>query len=205
MVTTKTLADLLTTARFGLAWIILWLGMTHGAEALPTTMMILILAWLTDVLDGPLARRDPSGRRTWIGDHDLETDMSVALAVLAYLALSGYVAPKVALGYCLICAILLVRFRSVQLAWAVQALPYAGIVYTALRNAQLHGLVAVGYIALIVLATWPRAIKVTIPQFLQGMRNLKQDRTMDSGHIVLDEMNGNGQRLRPLGPDDGNR
>jgi cardiolipin synthase len=202
-VSTKTLADLLTAARFCLAGGIIWLGVKGGAQALPAVVVALVLAWITDVLDGPLARSDPSGRRTWIGDRDLETDMSVGLAVLIYLALAGYLTPKAAVGYVMVCAVLLWHFRSMHLGWAVQAPPYAVMIYTAVRDAPTYGLMLVGYVVLVVVATWPRFPKVVVPQFLEGMRNLGGTRTVGETAQVQDERysengNGNGQRWRPL-------
>jgi cardiolipin synthase len=201
MVSTKTLADVLTTVRFCLAGVILWLGVRGSAEALPAAVVVLILAWLTDMLDGPLARRDPSGRRTWIGDRDLETDISVSLAVLIYLALAGYLRPKAAIGYAIVCAVLLWHFRSPHLAWIIQAPPYAGVLYVALRYAPRYGLAAVGYVLLVVVATWPRFPQAVVPQFLAGMRNLgRKEKSPAEAKEYLDLENGhgNGQRWRPL-------
>ena len=195
MVSTKTVADLLTALRFGLAWLILWLGISAGAEALPAAMTVLVLAWITDLLDGPLARRDPSGRTTWIGDRDLETDISVSIGVLAYLTLAHYVAPSTAILYGLLCAALLSKFRSRQLGMVVQAPPYAGIIYVALRDAQNYGLLAVGYVLLVVAATWPRFPQVVVPQFLEGIRDLGADREeRREEDILVENGNGNGQR-----------
>ncbi|UCC61700.1 MAG: CDP-alcohol phosphatidyltransferase family protein [Anaerolineae bacterium] len=202
MASTKTLADLLTAVRFCLAGFILWLGVKGGAEALPAVVVTLILCWLTDLLDGPLARRDPSKRRTWIGDRDLEVDMSVGLAVLAYLTLAGYLALKAAIGYVVVCAAMLWYFWSPQLGWAVQAPPYAGMIYTALRNAPRYGLMLVAYVALLIVATWPRFPRVMVPQFLEGMRNLGRAEAADEAAPVeleayLEDGNGNGHRWRP--------
>jgi phosphatidylglycerophosphate synthase len=203
MVSTKTLADVLTAARFCLAGFILWLGVKGGAEALSAAAVTLILAWITDVLDGPLARRDPSGRHTWIGDRDLEVDMFVGLAVLSYLTLAGYLTLKAAIGYVGVCAALMWHFRSLHLSWAVQAPPYAGMIYAALRDAPRYGQMIVGYVALVVIATWPRFPKRVVPQFLEGMRNLGRVRASEEGARAepegyLDNGNGNGQRWRPL-------
>ena len=191
MITTKSLADLLTALRFGLAWYILWLGISSGAEALPLATLVLIAAWVTDVLDGPLARRDPTGRRTWIGDHDLETDMAVSIGVLAYLALSSFVSPQLAITYVVLCGALLRHYRSLHLAWGVQAPPYACMLYVALRNAPTFGFIAVGYIALVVIATWPRFPQETIPQFLGGMRTLGRARQEADTVMLIENGNGN--------------
>jgi len=194
MVSTKVLADLLTAVRFCLAGFILWLGVKGGAEALPVAVGALILAWLTDVLDGPLARRDPSGRQTWIGDLDLQVDMSVGLAVLAYLTLAGYLTLKAALGYVVVW-VLLWYFRSPHLGWTIQAPPYAGMVYAALRDAPRYGLMIVGYLVLVVVVTWPRFPQRVVPQFFEGMRNLRRARVVDKGAQAEHEgylENGNG-------------
>jgi phosphatidylglycerophosphate synthase len=203
MVSTKTLADALTAARFCLAGFIIWLGINGGAGALPMAAMALLLAWITDVLDGPLARRDPSGRQTWIGDHDLEVDMSVGFAVLVYLVLAGYLTPKAAIGYAVVCAALTWYFRSPHLGMAVQAPPYGGIIYAALRDAPRYGLLLVGYVILVVTATWPRFPQMVVPQFLAGMRDLGRSKatsleTRVEGEDYVENGNGNGQRLRPL-------
>jgi len=195
MVSTKTLADVLTAVRFCLAGFILWLGVKGGAEALPAAVVALLLAWVTDVLDGPLARRDPSGRHTWIGDQDLAIDMSVGMAVLAYLTLSGYLTLKATIAYVAVCVALLWYFRSVHLAWTVQAPPYAGMTYAALRDSPRYGLMIVGYVALVVVATWPRFPERVVPQFLEGMRTLGKKSAVDKGaeaeHQAYAE-NGNG-------------
>jgi len=203
VVSTKTLADVLTAMRFCLAGFILWLGVKGGAEVLPAAVVTLILAWLTDVLDGPLARRDPSGRHTWIGDRDLEVDMLVSLAVLAYLTLAGYLTFMAVVGYVVVCTGLLWRFRSLHLAWAIQAPPYAGMIYAALRDAPRYGLMIAGYVALVIVATWPRFPQIVVPQFLEGMHNLGKTRTPDKGAQAEREAypengNGNGQQWRPL-------
>ncbi|MCK4450453.1 MAG: hypothetical protein KAX26_07665 [Anaerolineae bacterium] len=79
MVGIKTVADTLTSVRFLLGLVLMWLGWEKGPEAIPSVTLTLLTAWVTDVLDGPLACRDPRGIHTWIGDHDLEADVTVAL------------------------------------------------------------------------------------------------------------------------------
>jgi len=91
MIRAKTIADTLTVTRVLLAFLILWLGVTGGSEALPAAMTVLIFAWTTDLLDGPFARRDPSAPQTWVGERDLHADMSVGFCVLGYLAFAGFI------------------------------------------------------------------------------------------------------------------
>lgn len=203
MVSTKTVADLLTVVRFCLAGFMVWIGGQGGAGALPTVVIVLILAWMTDVLDGPLARRDPLARRTWIGDRDLEADMSVGLAVLAYLTLAGYLTLKVAIGYVVICVALVWYFRSPHLGWAIQAPPYFGLICAALRDAPGYGLAVLGYIALVIVVTWPRFPQMVVPEFLEGMRNLAKSRAAHEkaskeGEGYLEDGDGNSHRWHPL-------
>ena len=178
MITTKTLADILTASRFGLAWALLWSGISRGAAGLPSAVVILIIAWITDGLDGPLARKDPSSRHTWIGDHDLEIDMSVSLGVLTFLVLAGYLPAWIAVSYVIICLILLWRFRSQELAWVVQSPPYAAMLFIALRYAPIYGLAIVAYLIVVLITTWPRFLQVTVPQFLSGMQNLSKTKIL---------------------------
>ena len=172
MIRTKTIADTLTLSRFLLALLILWLGVTGGSEPLPTAITALIFAWATDVLDGPLARRDPSGRQTWVGTLDLQADIGVAAGVLGFLTFGGFVPVWMGVTYALIAAALTYCLRSQHLGWAVQAPPYGVMLYVALRDAPLHGSIAVAWIALTVIVTWPRFPKETLPAFFRGMRSL---------------------------------
>jgi cardiolipin synthase len=176
----KTLADTLTAIRFLIAPWLVWLGVTGGQDTLPTATVALILAWATDMLDGPLARRDPSQRQTWIGNHDLQVDETVAFGVLIYLAATGFLSLPVSLGYLIVAGLLLWLFRSAHLAWGLQAPPYGKMLLVALQEAPAYGAMAVGWIALTVVATWPRFPRETVPQFIGGirdlLRNLNQER-----------------------------
>ena len=103
---TKWLADLLTCTRILLAVYLTWLGISLGGAALPSAIATVIVTWLTDLFDGPLARHDVTGRHTWVGDHDAEADPSVALGILCYLTFSGYVRPLVGWGLGLVMVVL---------------------------------------------------------------------------------------------------
>jgi phosphatidylglycerophosphate synthase len=172
MIRAKTIADTLTVTRVFLALFILWLGVTGGSEALPAAMTALIFAWATDLLDGPFARRDPTAPQTWVGEHDLQADMSVGLGVLGYLTFAGFAPVWLGLAYLAVCAALLLIFRSIHVGMLVQAPPYAMMLYVALRFATLQGGIAVAWILLAVIVTWPRFPNETVPGFLRGMREL---------------------------------
>ena len=176
MVGAKTLADTLTGVRLLLAFFLVWLGWQKGSEAIGSAALILLVAWVTDVLDGPLARRDPRGIRTWIGDRDLEADMAVALGVWIYLVLAGFLSPWLAGLYLVVTAVALWRLGTAQLAWGVQALPYGAMIWTAWRTVPACGLLLVTYLGLVIVATWPRFPRETVPEFLNGVRGLWRQR-----------------------------
>jgi cardiolipin synthase len=176
MVTIKTLADVLTGARFLLGLYLVWLGLRGGPEVMTAAVLTLLVAWTTDLLDGPLARCDARGIHTWIGDHDLEADVSVALCVWIYLTSAGFLSPQLAVAYVLTAGAALWRFRSAHLAWGVQAVPYGAMIWTAWQVVPLYGALLVGWITLVVIATWPRVVRYTVPEFLSGMRDLWRKR-----------------------------
>ena len=172
MVGIKILADTLTGMRVLLACYLVWLGWQKGPDALGSAAVTLWAAWLTDVLDGPLARRDPRGIHTWIGDHDLEADVAVALGVWIYVTLAGYLSPWLAGIYLVVAGVALHRFGSAHMAWGVQAVPYGFMIWTSWRQAPVFGLLLTAWIALVLVATWPRFPRHTLPEFLHGMREL---------------------------------
>ncbi len=154
--------------------LIFWEGFCCGASALGAASLLLLLAWVTDLLDGPLARRDPRHIQTWIGEHDLTADILVALGVWLFLGESRLVYPSVVAGYLIICAALLFLTRSQHLGWAVQAIPYGLFLLVDLTSSQFrfYGILLVCWVLTVVVVTWPRFPQKTLPEFLDGMRNL---------------------------------
>ena len=53
------IADLLTFSRILAAGILVWLGLTEGASALPAAVLVVVLGWTTDQLDGWFALPQP--------------------------------------------------------------------------------------------------------------------------------------------------
>ena len=114
-------------------------------------------------------------RRTWLGDNDLGVDVCVALGLLCYLTFSKYVSPAIAVSYILVIGALIWRFRSRALAMVAQAPVYLRMLYVALRDALPYGALAVGWILLATIMTWPRFPDTVVPEFLEGMRELDGD------------------------------
>jgi len=60
----RTLADLLTALRLLLAALIVGLGFTYGTDGFGAAVCLLLVGWTADTLDGHIARRAKSGRKT---------------------------------------------------------------------------------------------------------------------------------------------
>jgi phosphatidylglycerophosphate synthase len=167
----KRLADLITWARAFLVPLLLWLGLAHGQDALPAVVVLMIADWTGDCFDGVLARRGPQLVHTWIGDHDLEIDMAISGALLAYLSAAGLIAYPVAILYLLLWLLLFWRkglTRSMGMLF--QAPIYGWFIFIVIRDATPYGLLLVAWIAAAVFLTWPRFPKVIVPGFLAGIR-----------------------------------
>ena len=168
----KHLADGLTVTRFLLALSLIWLTFSQGAAGFPLAVALLLAAWVTDVLDGPLARSSAVKDQTWIGAHDLHVDMVVGTATLIYLQGAGFVDGRVAVAYLLIWAIIFWRLGSLPKPFGAlfQGPVYAWFTWTALREAPDVGLWLVLYVVVTVGPTWKRFVHKLLPEFFFGIR-----------------------------------
>lgn len=89
--------DFLTFSRLPLGVIIALQGLAGRRQA-GTVMLLLLLGWSLDFLDGRLARKY-KGEPGWIGEYEILFDLVLCLGSLAYLGLAGFVPWPVALGY----------------------------------------------------------------------------------------------------------
>ncbi len=167
----KQVADLLTFTRGLLLVIFPWLAMTGGQESLSLAVMLLIADWTGDVFDGALARRSRISYDSWIGDHDLEIDMAVALGLLVYTMVTGYLQLTVGAIYLLIWAMYFWRVGVPRtMGMLFQAPIYGWFIYVSLRYTPSAGLWLVAWILVAVVITWPRFPREVVPGFLSGMK-----------------------------------
>jgi len=168
----KRIADLLTIARALLGIVIAVLGLVGGRDALPLVVVILVLAWLTDLLDGVFARRDPNPAPSRLSGHDAKADMAVGLGVMGYLMFAGYVAMW--LGALIILSAIAVRiFHSRALAFPFFAVSYVflGVV---IWQQQPELFVIIGaYLLLIAVLRWRRLRDEYLPEFFAAVSSLR--------------------------------
>jgi len=166
----KQVADLITFSRGLMAFILAGLGMLVGKEALPVVAWVMIADWCGDMVDGPIARRSRIHYHTWIGDHDLQVDMTVSVGLLIYLLGAGYVSWWVGVIYLLGWALFFLRFGVIPAPGMLfQAPIYFWFILTTLRDATGLGVLIIVLIFAAVILSWPKFPKVVVPGFLEGM------------------------------------
>lgn len=173
MLVAKQVADLLTWFRVFLCFAFIWVGRTQGESGLPVAIAMLISSWTSDSLDGPIARRSRIQYHTWVGDHDLEIDMAVGASVVVYMLLSGLLAPMYGVSYLLIWAVYFWR-RGVprSIGMLFQAPCYGWFIVVSMRSAPAAGWWLVAWLAVALVATWPKFPRETVPGFLGGLKHV---------------------------------
>jgi phosphatidylglycerophosphate synthase len=175
MIVAKQVADFLTVLRVILAFSYPFFGLTYGADALPLAIWILLISWVTDTLDGPLARRSSRQYQTWIGDNDLGVDMIVSVGLLIYMILSGFVTPFLGGFYILFWSVYFLRSGVPRsMGMLMQAPIYFFFIWVAMAEAPDPGYWLVIYPFLITAITWPRFPNEVVPGFLEGMKQVRE-------------------------------
>jgi len=134
---------------------------------------MVLVSWLSDLLDGPLARRDNDHGQTWIGRHDAEADLSISIGVALYLLWANYVAIWPVLGI-LILLVVLWMIHSHQLAWPLYALPYVILIGVALEKSPPWGWVLVGYLIGVLILRRRRLADQYLAEFFAALKSLRR-------------------------------
>lgn len=82
------IADLLTLLRLAIAVFVLILGMTVGPRGLTTAIIATFVGWVTDILDGPIARFSKQGPN-WVSRMDTPADLALVYAFFLFLVIAG--------------------------------------------------------------------------------------------------------------------
>ncbi|OGO04204.1 MAG: hypothetical protein A2Y73_03550, partial [Chloroflexi bacterium RBG_13_56_8] len=167
----KLIADLLTQARMILGLAIAGLGALRGRDALPQVVVAVIVSWITDFLDGPLARSAPDQPQTWTGKHDAEAELATSCGLGLYLVFSRYVAAWIGLGVLLL-TLVLWFFHSRAFGWPFYAVPYTLLIATALRLVPLLGWALIAYLLVALVLRYQRVKEEYLPEFFDAVRNL---------------------------------
>jgi phosphatidylglycerophosphate synthase len=158
-------ADLLTVARLPLAVAIT--AVLRVGDALAAATVLLCVAWITDFLDGRLARR--SGGSSRLGPLDPLFDALVGVGVTAGLVAAGRAGAYPWLAVVLVLLALFVLTGNVSLGMALQAVGYGLLIVELAADAPEVLWVMGATIGLIGVADARRFAEVVLPSFFAGL------------------------------------
>ena len=141
-------------------------------SALPTVLLLTMLGWTTDILDGRLARKYKQAP-TWVGEKEFAFDMVMVFSGLCYLVLSGFIPFVPAIIYVAVAAAFIAYFRSkmitMSFATPVVALPLI-VAYFEAPHALVWYIVWIGGALLF---DWRRFSGV-VREFIHNAKNLSR-------------------------------
>ena len=177
MLDAKTVADLITGTRGLLGLVIVWLGLTQGESALPAVVLLMLLDWTGDFVDGGVAHRSRNPRRTWIGDSDIYIDTFISICLGIYLVSAGFAGQVV--GFCYLLGWILILWRfglEKNLLMLAQTPIYLWFILTA---RQLHpelGWWMIVWVLVALAINWQRFSKEIVPTFIHAMISMGRRR-----------------------------
>jgi hypothetical protein len=174
MLDAKLIADLITLSRglFGLG--LVWLGLSHSLTTVPVAVVLMILGWTSDFIDGSIAHLSRHPRQTWIGDRDLQVDVFVSLCLGVYLIATGFVGWIVGLFYLIVWGLIFWRFGSDRnLLMLFQSFIYLKLIFVAFNQAPMYGYLILIWVALATAINWKRFTQRIVPGFVGGMKSLR--------------------------------
>jgi hypothetical protein len=169
----KLVADFITAARGLLGFVMIWLGLTQGVDALPMVITLMLLDWTGDFVDGSIARRSRHPRRTWIGSSDIYVDLFVSIGLAIYLIEAGFVGFVLGFWYILGWILILWRFGlDKNLLMLMQAPIYLWMILTALHLVPKSGTWLVIWVLLATAINWRRFSQEIVPKFIDGILSI---------------------------------
>jgi len=173
MFVSKQIADFLTLSRSILSFLFVWLAKDNSPDTLPYAIFLLLICWLTDSLDGPLARRSRIKYQNFIGENDILADIMVATGTAIYLIMVGYLNRYIGISYMIIFFFLFLRFGyKGTFGMLYQPIVYLYFLWIAFIYAPGQALWLLIYILLLTIFTWRRLITVRIPRFFNSFKDL---------------------------------
>jgi phosphatidylglycerophosphate synthase len=168
----KAIADILTFTRLIIGILIIVVALTQGREGLSLALLLLLLGWGTDTLDGQLARRVPDRQNTWIGDNDIVVDVLLSFAIMFFFTLGGYI-PVLLAVFCLIYLIAVIFVFSGWTLYAIfVGISYGSVLIVSLLHSPKFFLVFLLYIAIMLITTWTHCWE-NIMSFFTGFKSIE--------------------------------
>ena len=165
------LPDLLTASRGMIAAAVFSLGFV-GRSALEFVILLIVIGWTTDILDGRLARRYKK-EATWIGEREFGFDMLMVFSSLCYLVMAGFIPFVPAAIYIAVAAACIAYFRSKSVTMSF-ACPLAALpIIVAYFNAPRAAWGFIIWIAFSLIFDWHR-FKEIVRTFIKNAKALQK-------------------------------
>lgn len=168
------IADALTASRVLLA---VMLAVAVASGALPTATVILVIAWLTDLLDGRLARAATAETR--FGDWDFRIDVTLGAAILIGLMLSGLASVWLVVIPIAMLAGLTILTGNPAPSMLLLAFAYAWFLWLLLDLRPLLWWLPFASIVVLLVVDWRRFFGVILPAFFRGVVTLGRSERPD--------------------------
>lgn len=159
------IADLLTLSRGFMVVAIFLIGIMQGIRSIPIITILTILCWVTDVLDGKLARK--TERVTRMGRFDVVMDLGLALVLAICFTVWGWLPWMVLLAVFVIVLISSQWFRFEAPLKLAMGLIYGALAFIAWQSTIIWGWVIVG--------SWGFLLLLNPDRFKQLMDNFLKD------------------------------
>ncbi len=165
---------MLTATRLVIAAAILLISIFAGhrpAGLMEAVLLLVVVGWTTDMFDGKLARKDPTGSKTFIGEADLAVDLTLDVAALVFFATAGYIPWVWAAGYLGFAAVLILIWTNVTITSILELPVLALHPILAFIFTPFMGWFFVGWMGMAMIVNWGRMWE-WIHLYLAGMRNI---------------------------------
>lgn len=179
MVTRSQVADALTASRIVLAML---LAVTLATGSFPVATVVLVVAWVTDLLDGRLARSAHTPSR--MGDWDFRIDVSLGVAILVGLLLSGLVSPWLVILAIGGLAGFTILTGNPSPSMLLLAFAYAWFLWLLLDRQPLLWWLPFASILVLLVVDWDRFTRVILPAFFRGIATLGRTEHPEGGPVL---------------------
>lgn len=179
MITRAQVADALTASRVVLAMLV---AMTLALGAFPAAAVVLVVAWLTDLVDGRLARSAQTPTR--LGGWDFRIDVSLGAAILVGLALSGSASPWLVVPVIGVLTAVTLLTGNPSPSMLLLAFAYAWFLWLLLDRRPLLWWLPFASILMLLVIDWQRFTRVILPAFFRGIATFGRAEHPEGGPIL---------------------
>ncbi len=173
------IADALTASRVLLA---VWLAVVVASGSFPAATLVLVIAWLTDLLDGRVARATEADTR--LGSWDFRIDVSLGTAILIGLMLNGLASAWLVVAAIAVLAGLTVLTGNPAPSMLLLAFAYAWFLWLLVDMRPRLWWLPFASILLLLVVDRRRFTRVILPAFFRGLATLGRSELPDRRPVL---------------------